>query len=339
MTCDDNDSCNLWDVRHQRKLAVLQSASGKVAISPTDDRIAAKSGYDTVTIWDAASGAVVKKVSVPGDAHTSMFSSDGTRLAAYSEGRGGQLLDAGNGSLIADLGAVQNESDAIVFSDDGGRLTVFGQDSTGTLWDSKSGKKLLAFDAKDSAALIRMSPNADRLLVQSFDLKTSLWDGSTGREIRDLGSMDKIESTMFSSSNGPFLISTINAGASIWTHDGKKVADLGAGNELDFQISKDGSRAAGFADDGIVEVWDLSRAPIAGTGEELRSRICAANGQATPAFRRADREGNDPVAVYLKGRPWRVCDWRGLGQASGWVQSSRYWAVKWGSYLTTPQNE
>ena len=109
----------------------------------------------------------------------------------------------------------------------------------------------------------------------------------------------------------------------------QKVADLGPGS-ADFQISKDGSRAAGFAGDGIVEIWDLSRAPIAGIGEELRSRICAANRQATPAFRRADREGNDPVAAYLKGRPWRVCDWRGLGQAAGWVQSSRYWAVKWG---------
>jgi len=170
-------------------------------------------------------------------------------------------------------------------------------------------------------------------------LKTSLWDGSSGREIKDLGSMDRIESTMFSSSNGPFFIRTINAGASIWTHEGQKVADLGPGSELDFQISKDGSRAAGFAGDGVVEIWDLSRPPIAGMGEELRSRICAANGRATPAFRRAAREGNDPVAAYLKGRPWRVCDWRGLGQAAGWVQTARYWAVKWGLLGDYRQNE
>ena len=330
VTCNDAESCGVWDLRHQRQLAVLPSVYGDIAISATDNRIAAKSGYDTITIWDATSGAVVKKVSIPGNVHSPIFSSDGTRLAVSSDGKRGQLLDAGNGSLIADIGAVKDETNAITFSDDGSRLTVIGQDSTGTLWDSKSGKKLLAFDAKDSAALIRMSPNADRLLVQSFDLKTSLWDGSSGREVKDLGSMDRIESTMFSSSNGPFLIRTINAGASIWTHGGEKVADLGPGSELDFQISKDGSRAAGFAGDGIVEIWDLSRAPIAGMGEELRSRICAANRQATPAFRRADREGNDPVAAYLKGRPWRVCDWRGLGQAAGWVQSSRYWAVKWG---------
>lgn len=339
VTCNDAQSCSVWDVRHQRKLAVLRSVYGNVAISATDDRIAAKSGYDTVTIWDATSGAVVRKVSIPGNVDSPIFSSDGTRLSACSDGKRGQLLDAANGSLIADLGAVRDETNAITFSDDGSRLAVIGQDSTGTLWDSKSGKKLLAFDAKDSAALIRMSPNADRLLVQSFDLKTSLWDGSSGREIKDLGSMDRIESTMFSSSNGPFLIRTINAGTSIWTHEGQKVADLGPGSELDFQISKNGSRAAGFDSDGIVEIWDLSRAPIAGMGEELRSRICAANRQATPAFRRAAREGNDAVAAYLRGRPWRVCDWRGLGQAAGWVQTSRYWAVKWGLLPDYRQNE
>ena len=339
VTCNDAGSCSVWDVRHQRKLAVLRSVYGDLAISATDDRIAAKSGYDTVTIWDATSGAVVRKVSIPGNVHSPIFSSDGTRLAVSSAGTRGQLLDSANGNLIADLGAVEEKTNAMTFSDDGSRLTVIGQGSTGTLWDSKSGKKLLAFDAKDSAALIRMSPNADRLLVQSFDLKTSLWDGSSGREIKDLGSMDRIESTMFSASNGPFFIRTINAGASIWTHEGQKVADLGPGSELDFQISKDGSRAAGFAGDGVVEIWDLSRPPIAGMGEELRSRICAANGRATPAFRRAAREGNDPVAAYLKGRPWRVCDWRGLGQAAGWVQTARYWAVKWGLLGDYRQNE
>jgi hypothetical protein len=45
------------------------------------------------------------------------------------------------------------------------------------------------------------------------------------------------------------------------------------------------------------------------------------------------------VAAYLKGRPWRVCDWRGLGQAAGWVQTARYWAVKWGLLRDYRQNE
>jgi hypothetical protein len=49
-----------------------------------------------------------------------------------------------------------------------------------------------------------------------------------------------------------------------------------------------------------------------------------------PAFRAEDRAAKDAVGAYLRGRPWRVCDWRGLWSPEGWAQTARYFGVRLG---------
>jgi hypothetical protein len=161
--------------------------------------------------------------------------------------------------------------------------------------------------------------------------------------------MDPIESATFSTPPGLLLLRNLG-GASLWTHDGQKLVDFGiherqelvssgSVSEIDIQMSRDGRRLAGLDADGMVRILNSSSPPISGDGETLRLRICAANGRATPAFRREDREAGDAVASYLKGRPWNVCDWRGFGEAVGWLQTLRYWGVKSGLAADYAEND
>jgi WD40 repeat protein len=328
ISCNYEQDCILWDVAQQRKIASFKSLYGTVTFSPDDQRWVNNSKQHDAALWDATTGASVQRFSMDGEMGVPIFSSDGTRLVVFSDRGPGLLLDARTGALVASLGALDNGSNPVDFSADGRRLTTTGPKATGALWDAGSGKKIVSFSQAESANRMFISPDASRLIVQSFDQKTSLWDGITGAKVADLGVVASIESVMFSQSGKPFVIRTIDAGTSVWTDKGQALVDLGPESELDYVISRDGRRIAGLGRDSVIQLWDSSGSLAAGDGEVLRQRICAANGGATPAFRGLDRGGNDAVANYLKGRPWRVCEWRGLNEAAGWLQSARYWGVK-----------
>jgi WD40 repeat protein len=337
--CDEEQRCVLWDVPGARKIAVLKSVLGDAIFSADDERMAARSGYDSVQIWDARTGQVVKRIVIGGEASAPIMSADGSRLVVAAD-RHAQLWDPRAAVFIADMGEIDDRPNPIAFSTDGRRLTILRPNATGALWDAASGKSIADFTQKDSVNLMQISPEADRLIIQSFDRVVTLRDGATGRSIAVLGPMDTVESAVFSSVRGPFLIRTLDAGTTLWTHDGQKIADFGArGSELDFSISHEGDRVVGFAEDGRVELWDSSRPLASGEGVELRAGICKANGNATPAFRREDRKAGDVVAGYLKGRPWQVCRWRDLRSAEGWLQAVRYWAARAGMAPDYRENE
>jgi hypothetical protein len=337
--CDEEQRCVLWDVPGARKIAVLKSVLGDAIFSADDERMAARSGYDSVQVWNARTGQVVKRIVIGGEVAAPIMSADGSRLVVAANRRA-QLWDPRAGTLITDMGDIGDQPNPIAFSTDGRRLTILRPDSTGALWDAASGKSIADFAQKDSVRLMQLSPQADRLVIQSFDRVATLWDGATGRSIAALGPMDTVESVVFSSVGGPFLIRALDAGTTLWTHDGRKIADFGArGSELDFAISHEGDRVVGFAEDGQVELWNTARPLVTGEGAELRDAVCKANGSATPAFRLEDRKIGDVVAGYLKGRPWRVCRWRDLRSTEGWLQAVRYWAARAGFAPDYRENE
>jgi WD40 repeat protein len=189
----------------------------------------------------------------------------------------------------------------------------------------------VSFDAPDSFAEVELSPDASRVIIQSFDLKTSLWNGLSGQKIRDLAVEDKISSVQFSFPGGPFLIVPLETPTTLWSNDGVQLATLGPAAGFAMQISRDGKRLVGLAGEELIGIWDSSQAPIAGSGEELRRQICTATGgHPIPRFTKQDRGARDPVASYLKGRPWTVCDWHPMSDGTGWSQTTRYWGVKIG---------
>lgn len=330
MSCNYEQDCILWNVAEQRKIASFKSLYGTVTFSPDEQRWVNSSGQGDATLGDANTGATIRRFSMKGTMGVPIFSSDGTRLVVFTDRDPGLLLDARTGALVAKLGALDNGSNPVGFSADSRRLTTTAPGATGALWDARSGTKIVGFDQREMAGRLLVSPDASRLIVQSLDQKTSLWDGMTGEKIADLGAMAAIDSVMFSQSGKPFVIRTTDAGTSVWTDKGQALVDLGPDSELDYVISHDGRRIAGLGRDGVIQLWDSSASLATGDGEDLRRRICAANAGATPAFRGLDRGGNDAVAGYLKGRPWRVCDWRGLNNATGWLQVARYWGAKGG---------
>jgi WD40 repeat protein len=348
LSCNDAQRCILWDVANQRKIAELDSVYGEAAFAPADDRLAARTGYGDATMWDANSGGVIRRWSQRANVSAVMFSADGTRLAIATDGGRGQLLDAHSGNTIADLGRVDNRTNAVQFSADGSRLMVIGPNATGSLWDARAGGQIASFSDNDSVNVMQSSRDGSRLVIQSFDQKASIWDGLSGRKIADLGSIDPIESVTFSTPPRLLLVRTQGA-ASLWTHDGRRFVDFGiqeiqelalrSVSEIDIQMSEDGQRIAALDAEGLVRILNSSQPPITGEGETLRQRICAANGRVTPAFRREDREADDTVARHMKGRPWNMCDWRGLSSAAGWFQTLRYWAVRSGLAKDYAEND
>jgi hypothetical protein len=71
-------------------------------------------------------------------------------------------------------------------------------------------------------------------------------------------------------------------------------------------------------------------------GAALRDRVCDLNRDWIGSFTKEQRDVKSEdatardIARRLRGRPWHVCDWRGLRSLEGWGQMFRYWGVRFG---------
>src|SRR5260221_146417 len=114
-----------------------------VALSRDDIRIASGSSNNRVQIWDASTGAELRKL----DGHSSSvrsvaFSSDGTRIVSGSSDGSVQIWDASTGAELMRLNGHSGIVYSVVFSSDGTRIASGSYDKSVRVWDTSTGKEL-----------------------------------------------------------------------------------------------------------------------------------------------------------------------------------------------------
>ena len=153
-----------------------------VTFSPDGKRILTVSQDLTGRLWDASTGAELRKWELYGSNAT--FSRDGARI--LSDEIEAPIRDAATGASLVTLGRAERTGFAI-FSADGRRVLTQSSDQTASIWDASTGGLLHELKGHTyTIATAAFSPDGKRVLTTSWDHTARLWDTETGEQLHIL---------------------------------------------------------------------------------------------------------------------------------------------------------
>ncbi len=159
-----------------------------VAISPDGNELAV-SGYHEVTIWNAASGALLRRIkNVPQRVQSLDYNPDGSLLAVAggAPGESGEvkLFKPADGALVADLVSLPDVAFRAVFNPAGNKLAVGAADRSIRVFDVATTKQeVLIEDHADWVVGLAWSPDGGRLASGSRDKTSKLFNAANGEAV------------------------------------------------------------------------------------------------------------------------------------------------------------
>jgi WD40 repeat protein len=256
------------------KLGTEESSYGAeiLAFSPDGTRLlAGRSSYGhkrwgEARIWDAATRQPLTPPMMHSNVlHGACWSSDGQRIATWSEDETGGLWDAKTGTRIATLKFGDGMNGA-AFSPDGKRVAFSGFEKGGggraRIWDAATGQPITPLLKHDSVVIaVQFSPDGRRLVSTCVDQTAPVWDALTGEPLTPYFWHDnRIVSTRFSPDGRLVATASHNGTARLWdAATGKMLASLRHGKPVtSAEFSPDGSLLVTTSDDHFARIWNLA---------------------------------------------------------------------------------
>ncbi len=214
-----------------------------VAFHPQGHELAV-SGYNEITIWNAADGTLLRRVGqVPQRIYGLAYSPDGTYLAVAAGvpgTRGEVLLVDASGSEPAGahklLASMPDAAFDVAFSPDGTRLAACAADRSIRVFAVPEGtQQLLIEDHADWVMAVAWNPDGTRLASASLDKTSKVFDAATGEGLQTYnGHGERVFGVVFSPDGKQVITSGGDRQLHFWNpEDGKKIANVGGfGHEV-----------------------------------------------------------------------------------------------------------
>ena len=248
-----------------------------VGLSPDGTRILVVRSNDAAEIWDAESGALLKKIALGHVWHsettdkvgctqasaldcvtavsTANFSPDGKRFvtAAFYD-NSAKLWEVETGRLISEFKhEPQSEVSNAVFNPSGNLLLTSAGDMTAKLWNTNSGMLIKTFRGhKRYVSSARFSADGKKVLTASRDGTVMIWDVGTGRRLATLQVTSKtwVNDARFNPDGSQIIATSPSGRASIWNINTEKLfLSLGDSRVNDASFSPDGTQVLTLSDD------------------------------------------------------------------------------------------
>lgn len=255
---------------------------GPIAFAPDGRAVAGVAG-NSLVVWNAAIGQVVRRVTLGTQLHCLAFAPDGKSVVVGGEDCVLRLLDLDSGKEVRrfvghkagerhfDRGILEAN-----FSADGQTLVSRGSDQTVRLWEVATGKERSL--PRKELIVLGVSPDGKILAgrLKGSEKVLRLWDLTTEKEMRQLSHRAEVQSLHFSP-DGKFLAVEVKALAKdLWLWDlttEKEAQQLAHPDEVGrLTFSADGKRlAVAFSPlqqvekPGMIALWDVSAAKQLGT--------------------------------------------------------------------------
>ena len=168
---DISQMFEIYDVRE-----VLEGLCTRLAVG----------GYHEVTIWDAVSGALVRRIGGMPERITSLAWHPARNVIAVAGGVPSQwggvaLVNAGAGFQVRYLCDLPESALSVAFSPDGSQLAAGGGDRTIRFFDTTSGKQTrLLKQHADWVQSVAFSPDGRLLVSASRDRTARIFDAKSG---------------------------------------------------------------------------------------------------------------------------------------------------------------
>jgi WD40 repeat protein/transcriptional regulator with XRE-family HTH domain len=240
-----------------------------VAYSPDGKSVLTGSTDETARLWDARTGAELRRfIGHTAAVEAVAFSPDGRFAATGGLDATARLWDAQTGHELCTFSDAASDVFGVKFSPDGKTLLTGNGDGIARLWDVQTGALLRKFIGHtDQIWAVGFSPDGKTVFTGSTDKTARLWETATGSQLRIFNHKDSIASGAFSP-DGKTLLTTTFGGVAY-------LLDVQTGNELHAltghvgpvwvsAYSPDGKYVATGGDDGTTRLWDPQ------TGVELR---------------------------------------------------------------------
>ncbi len=256
----------IQDIASGRQLSSLtiaipegRSVNG-ITLSPDGSRIATIS-YETVFLWDAATGALQQTLSGHKQFINSLvFSPDGKFLATASDDNTARVWDAATGAPRLTL-AHDASVRLVAFDPAGDWLATVDDDHIIRTWDLASGRPISQMEGHTLVIMdVAVSPDGARLATCSIDGTARIWDIASGKELLKLaGHTGSVIGVAFDPTGS--LLATISADGTT------RLWDAAAGQQLltldsqqpgiDVIFSPDSAHLATMSLDRVIRTYAL----------------------------------------------------------------------------------
>jgi small GTP-binding protein len=248
-------------------LRTLEGHRGRilsVAFDPLGRALASGSHDDTVKLWEARSGNLLRTLAGldghKGGVLSVAFDARGVTLASGSVDQKVKLWDARSGKLLVTLHGHKDWVRSVAFDPQGETLASVSDDMTVKLWAMRSVKLLRTLEGHQHAVLsVAFDPQGSTLASGSFDKTVKLWDARSGVLFRTLeGHQGTVWSVAFGPHDGLVASGSSDNTVKIWDARSGKLFRTLEGHTAQVDIvafSSNGSLLASKSKDQTIRLW------------------------------------------------------------------------------------
>ena len=229
--------------------------------SHNDKYVATASADSTMRIWDATTGAEVRRIAAHrGSVNSVEWSTkDDSQITTASADSTARIWDVATGNEVRQFKGHIGCVECATLSPDRSLMATASKDLTAQIWDANTGKSLRRIPARTvSITSVSWSPDAQHVATSRND--TRIFDATTGSEVTlRAGHTDFIDFMAWSPNGTQIATACRDKTARIWNaSSGDTVVTFyghtGGVNHLGW--SPDGSKIATASADNTAQIWD-----------------------------------------------------------------------------------